>query len=258
MWYRLSKKIIKAEDEKDPLGISDIKPTELSDDPFIQKLNSLVKSGELTESQFFDELLLARPDLMQKMVSTSHMPNNQEIDRMVSHANSQGIRVNVKDRDAMAKFYDIAAYVYADFIKELESNFAYILKYMARKNELPHQYFLNISDHDAGVLLGDLIEPSTYEQFLSREYLELRAVGIDINEAIKMISDGDFNTIEEAFNDFIERYISVLAQKATTATGVLYQEDDIARKFEEKQITLDNLIFTVEDTLVELYYIYKN
>ena len=211
----------------------------------------------MTESQFFDELLLARPDLMQEMVSKSHMPNNQEIDRMVLHAQNQGIKVNVKDRDAMAKFYDIAANVYTDFIKELESNFAYILKNMARKNELPHQYFINISDHEAGMLLGDLIEPSTYEQYLSREYLELRAIGIDINEAIKMISDGDFNTLEEAFNDFIERYVSILAERATKATGVQYQEDDIIRKFEEKQLTLDNLIFTVEDTLIELYYIYK-
>jgi len=108
------------------------------------------------------------------------------------------------------------------------------------------------------MLLGDLIEPSTNEQFLSREYLELRSAGIDISEAIKMISDGDFSTIEEAFRDFIDRYVSVLAQKASRATSLQYQEDDIARKFEEKQISLDNLNSTVEDTLSELYYIYRN
>ena len=56
MWYRFSKKIIKAEDEQDPLGISDIKPTELSDDPYVKKLNALIKSGLMTESEFFDEM----------------------------------------------------------------------------------------------------------------------------------------------------------------------------------------------------------
>jgi hypothetical protein len=50
----------------------------------------------------------------------------------------------------------------------------------------------------------------------------------------------------------------VLAQKASRATGLQYQEDDIERKFEEKQISLDNLNSTVEDTLSELYYIYRN
>jgi hypothetical protein len=73
-----------------------------------------------------------------------------------------------------------------------------------------------------------------------------------------MISDGDFNNIQEAFNDFISRYIAVLEQKATRATGLQYHEDDIARKFEEKQISLDNVNLAVEDTLAELYYIYKN
>ncbi len=258
MWYRLSKKIIKAEDEKDPLGISDIKPTGLSDDPYIKKLNSLIKSGLMTESEFFDELISERPDLMQNMVSMSNLPNHHEIDRIVSHIANQGVKVDAKDRDVFAKFYDITSYVYLDFIKEMETNFAYILRNLASKNQLPEAYFGNINDHDAGMLLGDLIEPSTNEQYLTREYLELRSVGIDINKAIEMISDGDFNTLEEAFNDFIDRYTSVLAQKATTATGLQYYEDDIARKFEEKQITLDNLIFTVEDTLAELFYIYKN
>jgi hypothetical protein len=50
----------------------------------------------------------------------------------------------------------------------------------------------------------------------------------------------------------------VLAQKASRVTGFHYYEDDITRKFEEKQISLDNLNSTVEDTLAELYYIYKS
>jgi hypothetical protein len=258
MWYRLSKKIIKAEDEQDPLGISDIKPTGLSDDPYVKKLNALIKSGLMTESEFFDEMIEKRPDLVQNMITTSQMPNHHEIDRMVSHVSNQGIRVNPKDRDVLAKFYDITAYVYLDFIKELESDFTYILKNLASKGDLPQEYFSNIDDHNSGMLLGDLIEPSTNEQFLSREYLELRSAGIDISEAIKMISDGDFSTIEEAFRDFIDRYVSVLAQKASRVTGFQYYEDDITRKFEEKQISLDNLNSTVEDTLAELYYIYKS
>jgi DNA-binding transcriptional MerR regulator len=129
---------------------------------------------------------------------------------------------------------------------------------MASKGELPQEYFGRIDNHNAGMLLGELIEPSTKEEYLSREYLELRSAGLNINEVIKMISDGDFSTIEEAFRDFIDRYVSVLAQKATRATGIQFQEDDIARKFEEKQVSLDNLNSAVEDTLVELYYIYKN
>jgi hypothetical protein len=258
MWYKFSKKIIKAEDEQDPLGISDIKPTELSDDPYIKKLNALIESGIMTESEFFDELLDHRPDLVQNMISTSQMPNNHEIDRIVSHISNQGIRVNPKDRDILAKFYDIASYVYLDFIKELELDFSVILKTMAAKGELPREYFSNINNHESGVLLGDLIEPSTNEQFLSREYLELRSAGINIDEAIKMISDGDFSNIQEAFNDFISRYTAVLEQKATRATGLQYHEEDIARKFEEKQINLDNVNLAVEDTLAELYYIYKN
>lgn len=258
MWYRLSKKIIKAQDDNDPLGIGDIKPTELSDDPYVKKLNALIKSGLMTESEFFDELLDQRPDLIQNMISTSQMPNNHEIDRMVSHVGSQGIKVNPKDRDILAKFYNITADVYMDFIKELETDFAYLLKNLASKGSLPQSYFTNIDSHDAGVLLGELIEPSTNERYLSREYLELRAIGLDISEVIKMITDGDYSSVEEAFDEFIDRYISVLAQKATRASGLPYQEDDISRKFEEKQINLNNLNFAVEDTLAELFYIYKN
>jgi hypothetical protein len=257
MWYRLSKKIIKAEDEQDPLGISDIKPTGLSDDPYVKKLNALIKSGLMTESEFFDEMIEKRPDLVQNMISTSQMPNHHEIDRMVSHVSNQGIRVDPKDRDILAKFYDITAYVYMDFINELEVTFASIVRNMAHQGKLPQEYFGRIDNHNAGMLLGELIEPSTKEEYLSREYLELRSAGLNINEVIKMISDGDFSTIEEAFSDFIERYVSILAQKATKATGLQYQGDDIARIFEEKQISLDNLNSTVEDTLTELFYIYK-
>lgn len=257
MWYRHSKKVIKAEDEKDPLGISDIKPTSLSDDPDVKKLNSLVQSGIMSESEFMDELMNMRPDVIQKMISISHLPNTHEIDRMVSYAKDQGINVNVKDRDILAKFYDITANVYVDFINEFESTFAYILRSMASKGQISDKYFLNIDDHGAGILLGDLIEPSTKEEYLSREYLELRSVGLDINEVIKMVSDGDFNNINEAFNDFIEKYVDILAQKATRATGIQFYSEDILRKFTEKQINLDNLNFTVENTLVELYYTYK-
>lgn len=258
MWYRLSKKIIKAENENDPLGISEIKPTELSDDPYIKKLNSLVKSGIMSESEFMDELANNRPDLIQNMLSISHMPNNHEIERMVSHMSEQGITVNPKDRDILAKFYEITGDVYLEFIKELESSFAYLLRNMAVKGQLPEQYFRNIDNHSAGMLLGELSDPSTKEEYLSREYLELRSVGLDINEVIKIISDGDLSTFEEAFNNFIERYIDVLAQKATRVTGIQYHPEDIQRKFEEKNINLDNLNFTVENTLIELYYIYKN
>lgn len=257
MWYRQSKKVIKAEDEKDPLGISDIKPTSLSDDPDVKKLNSLVQSGIMSESEFMDELMNMRPDLIQKMISISHLPNTHEIDRMVSYAKDQGINVNVKDRDILAKFYDITANVYVDFINQFESTFAYILRNMASKGQISDKYFLNIDDNGAGILLGDLIEPSTKEEYLSREYLELRSVGLDINEVIKMVSNGDFNNINEAFSDFIEKYVDILAQKATRVTGIQFYSEDILRKFTEKQINLDNLNFTVENTLVELYYIYK-
>ena len=257
MWYRLSKKIIKSEIENDPLGISDIKPTELSDDPYIKKLNSLVQSGIMSESEFMTELMNNRPDLIQNMLSISHLPNNHEIERMITHVSNQGINVNPKDRDILAKFYEITADVYLDFIKELESGFSSILRNMANNGQLPEQYFRNIDDHNAGLLLGELIDPSTKEEYLSREYLELSSVGLNINEAIKMISNGDFSTIEEAFNDFIERYVDVLAQKASQATGLKFHGDDIERKFEEKQINLDNLNYTVENTLTELYYIYK-
>ena len=256
MWYRFSKKIINAEEEQDPLGIGDIKPTELSDDPDVKKLNSLVKSGLMSESEFMDELSDSRPDLIQQMLSMSQMPNFHEIERIVSNLTSQGIKVNPKDRDILAKFYEITADVYLDFIKELESNFAYILRNMVRKRELPASHFGNIDNHNAGMLLGELIDPSTKEEYLTREYLELRSAGIDLNSAVQMITDGDFSNINDAFSDFIERYIDILAQKASRATRIQFYPEDIERKFEEKNINLDNLNNTVEDSLAELYYSY--
>ncbi|MCL5460151.1 hypothetical protein M3M33_16050, partial [Loigolactobacillus coryniformis] len=82
------------------------------------------------------------------------------------HIGNQGIRVDPKDRDILAKFYDITAYVYMDFINELEVTFASIVRNMAHKGKLPQEYFGRIDNHNAGMLLGELIEPSTKEEYL--------------------------------------------------------------------------------------------
>ena len=53
---------------------------------------------------------------------------------------------------------------------------------MSRKDELP-EIFQEIQDHRAGNLIMELQEPSTKEEFLTREYLELRAKGIGLQDA---------------------------------------------------------------------------
>lgn len=72
---------------------------------------------------------------------------------------------------------------------------------MARRNELP-EMFSEINEHRAGNLIMELIEPSTKEEFLTREYLELTANGIGISNAVEIGTDGDFSDINEYFKIF--------------------------------------------------------
>jgi hypothetical protein len=116
--------------------------------------------------------------------------------------------------------------------------------------------FNEINDHRAGNLLMELHEPSTKEEFLTREYLELRAQGISLDDAVAMGSAGDYENINEVLNAFVEKMIPSITSQASRITGLRYQEDDVARKL--SGLTMNDMNERIENGLAELYYIYKS
>jgi len=144
--------------------------------------------------------------------------------------------------------------VFVDFINSLQSNFASVLRTMSRKDELP-EIFQEIQDHRAGNLIMELQEPSTKEEFLTREYLELRAKGIGLQDAIEMGTSGEFSDVNEYLKTFVMSQVSEITSKASRITGLRYQEDDVARKLSD--VTMNTLNETIDNSLTELYYIYK-
>ena len=125
---------------------------------------------------------------------------------------------------------------------------------MARKDELP-EMFLDINDHRAGNLIMELIEPSTKEEFLTREYLELKAKGIGLSDAVEICTGGDYSDINEYLKAFVESEVPTITSKASMITGLEYQEDDVARKLSD--VTVNTLNEAIDNSLTELYYIYK-
>ena len=250
-------KIVKAEIDNlddDPLGISNIQPSGMKDDPIVKKLRQMVMNGEISEQQFWIELEKHKPGTFENMLSNIGKAGDYDIDKIERNIASQGVRVNPKERDIFAKFYELSNDVYVDFIDSLQSNFASVLRTMARKDELP-EMFLSIQDHRAGNLIMELIEPSTKEEFLTREYLELKAKGIDLSDAVEISTGGDYSDIDEYLKAFIESKVPTITSQASVITGLRYQEDDVARKLSD--VTVNTLNETIDNSLTELYYVYK-
>ena len=240
--------------DEDPLGISDIQPTRMKDDPIIDALRKKVTSGEISEVQFWAALEKYKPGTFQNMLSNVGRAGEGDVDKIERNIASQGVRVDPKERDILAQFYEISNDVFNDFINSLQADFASTLRTMARKNELP-EMFSEINEHRAGNLIMELIEPSTKEEFLTREYLELTANGIGISNAVEIGTDGDFSDINEYLKSFVKDQASSIAAQASRVTGLQYHPEDIERKVQD--VTIDTLNETLDNALTELYYVYK-
>lgn len=240
--------------DEDPLGISDIQPTRMKDDPIVDALRKKVTSGEISEIQFWAALEKYKPGTFQNMLSNVGRAGEGDVDKIERNIASQGVRVDPKERDILAQFYDISNDVFNDFINSLQADFASFLRTMARRNELP-EMFSEINEHRAGNLIMELIEPSTKEEFLTREYLELTANGIGISNAVEIGTDGDFSDINEYLKSFVIDQAPSIAAKASRATGLQYHSEDIERKVQD--VTIDTLNETLDNALTELYYVYK-
>jgi hypothetical protein len=240
--------------DEDPLGISDIQPTRMKDDPFVDKLRKMVSGGEISEVQFWAALEKYKPGTFSNMLQNVGKPKDSDVDKIERNIASQGVRVDPKERDILARFYEISDEVFVDFMQSLESNFASALRTMSRKNILP-EMFQDVDNHKAGSLIMDLYEPSTKEELLTREYLELRAKDITLNDAIEMGTNGDFSDIDEYLKSFVIGQVPTITAKASRVTGLQYQEDDVARKLSD--VTMSTLNETIDNSLTELYYVYK-
>ena len=240
--------------DEDPLGISDIQPTRMKDDPIVDKLRKAVTSGEISEVQFWAALEKYKPGTFQNMLSNVGRAGEGDVDKIEKNIASQGVRVDPKERDILAQFYEISNDVFNDFINSLQADFASTLRTMARKNELP-EMFSEINEHRAGNLIMELIEPSTKEEYLTREYLELTANGIGISNAVEIGTDGDFSDINEYLKSFVIDQAPSIAAKASRVTGLEYHPEDIERKVQD--VTIDTLNESLDNALTELYYVYK-
>ena len=240
--------------DEDPLGISDIQPTRMKDDPIVDALRKKVTSGEISEVQFWAALEKYKPGTFQNMLSNVGRAGEGDVDKIERNIASQGVRVDPKERDILAQFYEISNDVFNDFINSLQADFASTLRTMARRNELP-EMFSEINEHRAGNLIMELIEPSTKEEFLTREYLELTANGIGISNAVEIGTDGDFSDINEYLKSFVIDQAPSIAAKASRVTGLQYHPEDIERKVQD--VTIDTLNESLDNALTELYYVYK-
>ena len=240
--------------DEDPLGISDIQPTRMKDDPIVDALRKKVTSGEISEVQFWAALEKYKPGTFQNMLSNVGRAGEGDVDKIERNIASQGVRVDPKERDILAQFYDISNDVFNDFINSLQTDFASTLRTMARKNELP-EMFSEINEHRAGNLIMELIEPSTKEEFLTREYLELKAHGIGLSNAVEIGTDGDFSDINEYLRSFVADLAPSIAARASRVTGLQYHAEDLERKIQD--VTIDTLNETLDNALTELFYVYK-
>ena len=240
--------------DEDPLGISEIQPTRMKDDPIVDALRKKVTSGEISEVQFWAALEKYKPGTFQNMLSNVGRAGEGDVDKIESNISAQGVKVDPKERDILAQFYELSNDVFVDFINSLQSNFASVLRIMSRKDGLP-EMFQEIQDHRAGNLIMELQEPSTKEEFLTREYLELRAKGIGLQDAIEMGTNGEFSDVDKYLKSFVMSQVSEITSKASRITGLRYQEDDVARKLSD--VTMNTLNETIDNSLTELYYVYK-
>jgi len=240
--------------DDDPLGISDIQPSSKQKDPVVEKLRKMVAGGEITEVQFWAAMEKHKPGFFQNMLSNIGRAGEEDVNKIESNISSQGVRVNPKERDILAQFYEISNEVFSDFINSMQSNFASALRTMARRNQLP-EMFQEINDHRAGNLIMELIEPSTKEEFLSREYLELKAQGIDLPDAVEIGSGGASSDINEHLQKFVISQTPAIASKALRVSGLRFYPEDIIRKVDG--VTVSTVNEMIDNALTELYYVYK-
>lgn len=240
--------------DEDPLGISDIQPSSKQKDPVVEKLRKMIAGGEITEVQFWAAMEKHKPGFFQNMLGNIGKAGEYDVDKIERNISSQGVRVNPKERDIFAQFYEISNEVFSDFINSLQSNFASVLRTMASRNELP-EMFLKINDHRAGNLIMELIEPSTKEEFLSREYLELVAKGINLSDAVEIGSGGSSSDIDEYLQTYVEFIAPSVASQASRVTGLIYHPEDIVRKLDG--VTVNTINEMLDNALTELYYVYK-
>jgi hypothetical protein len=105
--------------DEDPLGISDIQPTRMKDDPIVDSLRKKVTSGEISEIQFWAALEKYKPGTFQNMLSNVGRAGEGDVDKIERNIASQGVRVDPKERDILAQFYEISNDVFNDFINSL-------------------------------------------------------------------------------------------------------------------------------------------
>ena len=240
--------------DDDTLGIGNIQPSSRQQDPFVENLRKMLASGEISQVQFLEALERHKPGSLENMLSNVGKAGEYDVDKIERNISSQGVRVDPKERDILAQFYEISNDVFVDFINSMQTNFASALRTMARKNELP-EMFSKISEHSAGNLIMELIEPSTKEEFLTREYLELTAHGIGLSNAVEIGTDGEFSDINEYLKSFVADQAPSIAGQASEFTGLIFHADDIERKIQD--VTVDTLNETLDNALTELYYVYK-
>jgi hypothetical protein len=226
----------------------------MKDDPVVKKLRQMVMNGEISEQQFWIMLEKHKPGTFENMLNNVGKAGDYDIDKIERNIASQGVRVNPKERDIFAKFYELSNDVFVDFMQSLESNFASVLRTMSRKNILP-EMFQDVDNYKAGSLIMELYEPSTKKELLTREYLELRAKDITLKDAIEMGTNGDFSDIDEYLKSFVMGQVPTITAKASRITGLQYPEDEVARKLSD--VTVSTLNETVDNSLTELYYILK-
>lgn len=240
--------------DDDTLGIGNIQPSSRQQDPFVENLRKMLASGEISQLQFLEALERHKPGSLENMLSNVGKAGEYDVDKIERNISSQGVRVDPKERDILAQFYEISNDVFVDFINSMQTTFASALRTMARKNELP-EMFSEINEHNAGNLIMELIEPSTKEEFLTREYLELKANGIGLNNAVEIGTDGEFSDINEYLKSFVADQAPSIAGQASEFTGLSFHADDIERKIQD--VTVDTLNETLDNALTELYYVYK-
>jgi hypothetical protein len=70
-----------------------------------------------------------------------------------------------------------------------------------------------------------------------------------------MGTNGEFSDVDKYLKSFVMSQVSEITFKASRITGLIYQEDDVARKLSD--VTMNTLNETIDNSLTELYYVYK-
>ncbi len=114
--YKTSDKVFKFVEaqtdnlDEDPLGISNIQPSSKQKDPYIEKLRNMVLHGIIDEVQFWSALEKHKPGTFESMLSNLGKAGEYDVDKIERNIASQGVRVDPKERDIFAQFYEVSKY----------------------------------------------------------------------------------------------------------------------------------------------------